>query len=106
MIVETADDGFDAAKVYSEAAPGVVTIRSIFGGGADAPISAAGRSAAEGSGFVLDTDGEIVTNAHVVTDDGERRAQAGARRSSSSSPTATSSRPRSSASTPSPTSPC
>jgi len=35
----------------------VVTIRSIFDQGA-----------AEGSGFVLDTSGRIVTNAHVVTD--------------------------------------
>jgi S1-C subfamily serine protease len=59
VIVETAASGFDAAKVYREASPGVVTIRSIFGGGA---------GAAEGSGFVLDTNGEIVTNAHVVTD--------------------------------------
>ncbi|MGC1165571.1 MAG: trypsin-like peptidase domain-containing protein [Solirubrobacterales bacterium] len=60
VIVETAASGFDAAEVYREAAPGVVTIRSIFG-------SSAG--AAEGSGFVLNDDGEIVTNAHVVTDE-------------------------------------
>jgi S1-C subfamily serine protease len=42
-----------------------VTIRSIFGGGG-----------AEGSGFVLDGDGHIVTNAHVVTDEssGSRKA--------------------------------
>jgi S1-C subfamily serine protease len=36
----------------------VVTIRSVFEG-----------SAAEGSGFVLNTNGEIVTDAHVVTDE-------------------------------------
>jgi S1-C subfamily serine protease len=57
VIVETASDGFDAAKVFGEASPGVVTIRSVFGEGA-----------AEGSGFVLNRGGEIVTNAHVVTD--------------------------------------
>jgi S1-C subfamily serine protease len=59
VIVETAASGFNAARVYREASPGVVTIRSIFSGG----------GAAEGSGFVLDTSGRIVTNAHVVTDE-------------------------------------
>lgn len=66
VIVEASSPGFDATRVFSEASPGVVTIRSVFGGSA---------GAAEGSGFVLDKKGEIVTNAHVVTDDstGERK---------------------------------
>jgi len=64
VAVETSSPGFDATGVYREAAPGVVTIRSVFSEGA-----------AEGSGFVLDQEGEIVTNAHVVTDEstGERK---------------------------------
>ncbi|HET7483837.1 MAG TPA: trypsin-like peptidase domain-containing protein [Solirubrobacterales bacterium] len=60
VIVEASTPGFNAARVYREASPGVVTIRSIFG---------EGGGAAEGSGFVLDTSGRIVTNAHVVTDE-------------------------------------
>ena len=66
VVVQTASEGFDAARVYREASPGVVTIRSIFD-----------QSAAEGSGFVLDTKGRIVTNAHVVTDgEGSDRKEA------------------------------
>ncbi|HEY3492167.1 MAG TPA: trypsin-like peptidase domain-containing protein [Solirubrobacterales bacterium] len=66
IAIETSSPGFDATRVYEEAAPGVVTIRSVF--------DSAG--AAEGSGFVLNEEGEIVTNAHVVTDEssGERKA--------------------------------
>jgi len=67
VAVQTAAHGFDAAEVFREASPGVVTIRSIFRGGG---------GAAEGSGFVLDASGRIVTNAHVVTDEssGSRKA--------------------------------
>ncbi len=66
VAVQTAESGFDAPRVYREASPGVVTIRSIFDSGG-----------AEGSGFVLDTAGHIVTNAHVVTDgEGGNRKEA------------------------------
>ena len=60
VVVQAAEQGFDAVEVFRRASPGVVTIRAVFG---------EGRGAAEGSGFVLDAEGGIVTNAHVVTDE-------------------------------------
>ncbi len=60
LAIETGSPGFDAAEIYREVSPGVVTIRSVFSGSA---------GGAEGSGFVLASNGEIVTNAHVVTEE-------------------------------------
>ena len=63
LAIETGSPGFNAAAIYRAVSPGVVTIRSVFGGAA---------GAAEGSGFVLDPNGEIVTNAHVVTEESSK----------------------------------
>ena len=50
---------FDPTEIYAREAPGVVTIYAVGDGG----LGDGGL----GSGFVLNGDGEIVTNAHVVT---------------------------------------
>lgn len=48
---------FDAAAIYAARAPGVVTLYAGFG-----------ASESQGSGFVVDGRGTILTNAHVITD--------------------------------------
>jgi S1-C subfamily serine protease len=67
VVVSSHDGSFDPEAIYQEAAPGVVTIRSIFSGGSLSSVLGGG-SAAQGSGFVISDGGEIATNAHVVTD--------------------------------------
>jgi S1-C subfamily serine protease len=59
------DGGFDAQQLYEELAPGVVTVVSIFGSGGG--IVPGDQGSGVGSGFVVAGNGEIATNAHVVT---------------------------------------
>ena len=66
------EGGFDARAIYKRASPGVVTIISVFeGGGVSSLFGGDGEDGDEqsgqGSGFVVDEEGEVVTNAHVVT---------------------------------------
>jgi S1-C subfamily serine protease len=56
--------GFDSEAIYKSYAPGVVTVISIL-----STTGPGGGQAAQGSGFVIDKSGEIVTNAHVVRGD-------------------------------------
>ena len=67
LVIEAERGAFDAQAVFESAAPGVVTISSIFPNGTN-PLGGTGPQAGQGSGFVISDEGEIVTNAHVVTD--------------------------------------
>ena len=67
-VIQSTAPGFDAVSIYKEAEPGVVTITSVFSGSSGSSVFSSGRQAAIGAGSVVDTDGNIVTNAHVVTD--------------------------------------
>jgi S1-C subfamily serine protease len=69
VVLSSQGSNFDPEAIYQSASPGVVTILSIFPGGSLSSIlGGGGGSAAEGSGFVISDNGEIATNAHVVTD--------------------------------------
>ena len=56
------------ANIYEQVAPSVVSINVIVSSGTGNSQFDSGFAAATGTGFVYDTQGHIVTNAHVVED--------------------------------------
>jgi S1-C subfamily serine protease len=70
VVIQSSGGSFNPAQIYKDVSPGVVTITSVFNGGGSSVLGSSGTSAGQGSGFVVDKDGDIVTNAHVVTSGG------------------------------------
>ena len=71
VIRRASEDGaFDPQAIYAREAPGVVTVFSEFSGQGEVAPEQEGEEGGQGvgSGFVLDGEGEIATNAHVVTE--------------------------------------
>lgn len=75
--VAVLSEGFNARAIYESAAPGVVTVTSFFGGSNPATLFGGGGGRGQGSGFVVSEEGEVLTNAHVVTDADQTGATAG-----------------------------
>jgi S1-C subfamily serine protease len=68
VIQSSGDGGFDPKAIYESESPGVVTVISLFGsGGLSSVLGGDEGGGGVGSGFVLNGEGEIATNAHVVT---------------------------------------
>ena len=69
VIVESSGGAFDPQSIYESAAPGVVTVTSLFDADdVDGLFGQGGQAAGQGTGFVVSDEGEVLTNAHVVTD--------------------------------------
>lgn len=61
VVVDGMNNGIDTVSLYDEVSPSVVSIYAMKGGS---------ETSSQGSGFVYDDRGHIVTNEHVVENDG------------------------------------
>ena len=62
-------NGINPASIYNRLSDGVVTVISLFGNAEELKnLKGGGGQSGLGSGFVLDEQGYVATNAHVVTE--------------------------------------
>ena len=71
VVVQASKGAFSPEAIYRTVSPGVVTILAITPSTGAESILGGGGGAGQGSGFVISKDGEILTNAHVVTSGGK-----------------------------------